>query len=677
MSTIPHCLVNYAQTSELIELENNAVDVFKGVTIQLPEYREINGGSKFIVKYSGAWPEEMKGAFEYAIKIWEEVLPTSLPINVTAELGTIRGSRDVISKVGFFTYNFDGDFDKEIAAPSSMIKHIVLREQHRSYQERFISEITDSTFFKNEDIKITYNESLKDQFSFSLDGEPNEDKYDFVTVVLRDIAMGLGFGTNFTADVTSGTMNLTDARKTPYEQLIFKALDTENPTEAYSRATLGTLEVKMYDGIRLDFNTFTLYAPTEWKNGVSLRSLIPNEKDPMSRLLTYDFGKGYIMRDLSGINWQEYFAGTLDWNIPVRTGAASVYASQEGHSTDILPYRGNAVISFDNTRSDYFSESISDHNSYTINRISNKSISPEITEYCKRFNYFSPTDYVDMYTKGISICALLNNGEWDELYRDSHMMGAMTLSINLENLKLHYDESQYARGTTGGLRYRITNCIGDFDNLYGFEKDYYTVKYYTRDYTPEKPKIKYSKILNEYSSEARISPQSDEYFIDVVIGIRNIEGAKRVIVQQLDEGETLPFEYEAYDFRKGYFIANLDRELSTNLYVVSYNDNGAIASETINIPPMGYPDVKLTYSYKRTKINIGGIPEELKGSNELTCTVSSVAGTSDGMPIFKSLDIVDGSVDISSLPRGTFVMTIKYKNQQIGLFRFIRTLLNM
>lgn len=241
-------LTTYSQEASFLECENYAVDVFKGVTMQLQDYREINGGSKLIVSYSGVWPEEMKGAFEYAIKLWEEVLPTSLPINITAKLEPIRGSREVLSKVGFHTYNFNGDFEKEIAAPSTLIKNVVLRQSHRSYQDRFTDEFNDSTLFNDEDICITYNQYKLEDFSFSLDGEPTENKYDFVTLVLRDIALGLGFGVNFTADVVEKSFNFTNARNTPYEKLIIEALNTTDHHEAFNNATKGNLKIELLDG---------------------------------------------------------------------------------------------------------------------------------------------------------------------------------------------------------------------------------------------------------------------------------------------------------------------------------------------------------------------------------------------------------------------------------------------
>ena len=49
----------------------------------MPIVRQINGGTVFKVTYEPEelWDNSMRGAFEYACKIWEEQLPNSLPIN--------------------------------------------------------------------------------------------------------------------------------------------------------------------------------------------------------------------------------------------------------------------------------------------------------------------------------------------------------------------------------------------------------------------------------------------------------------------------------------------------------------------------------------------------------------------------------------------------------------------
>lgn len=57
--------------------------------VDVPSVRSINGGTVFKVKYEGEWSNDMKGAFEYACKIWEEQMPPCLPIKIIAEVGDL------------------------------------------------------------------------------------------------------------------------------------------------------------------------------------------------------------------------------------------------------------------------------------------------------------------------------------------------------------------------------------------------------------------------------------------------------------------------------------------------------------------------------------------------------------------------------------------------------------
>ena len=162
-------LIAYAQQTDTIVCENFATEVFKGVNVTMPQYREINSGSKFLVRYEGVWSEEMTGAFEYAVKMWEEVLPTTLPINIVAKVKTIRGTKKVLSRVTYPTHNFNGNFVSSFATPYTMLKRVVFIEHHRSFKERFNDQITDTKIFNDDDITIEFNKDMLGEFSYSPD----------------------------------------------------------------------------------------------------------------------------------------------------------------------------------------------------------------------------------------------------------------------------------------------------------------------------------------------------------------------------------------------------------------------------------------------------------------------------------------------------------------------------
>jgi len=614
----------------------------------------------------------MIGAFEHAVKIWEEVIPTSLPISITAKLGKLRGSQNVLSRVMVNTYSFNGGVrDYRYATYMPTIKNVLLQEYHAGIPVRFHNEIDSIQILeKPNDIEITYNIDMIGQFDFSLDGNISSNKYDFVTLAMRDIALGLGLGSKLSANTAKKEFNFTGQKLTPFETIVTNAIGSNDPKTAYINATQGTLSIVLGD-YPSTADTLHLYAPNPWINMTSLQYFIPEQAKPLTKLLTYDFGKGYVMRDLSGEDWELLFERLLDWRREIPTGGKANTIAQIGTSNNILPYNGSFSISFNDNENRIFKakeenqlSKILLHKSASTESIdlNNDGTNLYTHTYCDPYNCFSST-YPN--GTGITLSALLDDGTWDCLYMVGGFFGALTL--NMDDLPLHFDESRYARGTTGGLRYRLTQASEAWDNISGVYKKY-KVKYFTRDFTPQAATIKYSNIYSEPENLRTLS-SDDDYFVDVVIGISHLEGTKRVIVEQWDEGEPVPFQYEVEDFRDGYFIANLDRELSTQLTVVSYNENGSRRSNTITIPPIGYDTQNLTFTKRGDDISINGLNDRLLSSDKLSCTVTNVINPGIAA---KQAAVKDGKVSVGDLSGGIYVLALYNGSDKIGDYKFVK-----
>ena len=134
--------------------------------------------------------------------------------------------------------------------------------------------------------------------------------------------------------------------------------------------------------------------------------------------------------------------------------------------------------------------------------------------------------------------------------------------------------------------------------------------------------------------------------------------SNKIIVEQLDEGERVPFRYEATDFRQGYFIANLDRELSTQLTVISYNDNGNTRSNTIVIPAIGYDDLQENISFDicDNHISTNGIDRiQPNASYTITNMINANFVKTEKLP-------TDGIIDISELKSGCYILSLRNGN---------------
>ncbi len=114
----------------------------------------------------------------------------------------------------------------------------------------------------------------------------------------------------------------------------------------------------------------------------------------------------------------------------------------------------------------------------------------------------------------------------------------------------------------------------------------------------------------------------------------------------------------------------IDRELSTQLTVISYNSNGYRRSNTINIPPIGYPANAVTFKRIADGIYLDGVPQKLINSGKLSYSLQNVvtSATSANNETINS----DGVVDISNIPNGVYVLTLFGDSGIIGNYKFIK-----
>lgn len=138
-------IASQGQTST--ESDSYALDQYIEKRTDVPIVRQINGGTVFKVTYEPEelWDNSMRGAFEYACKIWEEQLPNSLPINILAKIGNIRGTNNMnlLSKVQSTTYDF-ANFETVL---SSRMKYVLLAEHNSGHNVTYVDSITNVDFF--------------------------------------------------------------------------------------------------------------------------------------------------------------------------------------------------------------------------------------------------------------------------------------------------------------------------------------------------------------------------------------------------------------------------------------------------------------------------------------------------------------------------------------------------
>lgn len=194
----------------------------------------------------------------------------------------------------------------------------------------------------------------------------------------------------------------------------------------------------------------------------------------------------------------------------------------------------------------------------------------------------------DIYSYQGSVSLLLKDGTWDIVYT---IPMDYNNTISVSDFTLHHENKDYARTTDGYLRCRITRTKDIFGT-----KNSVTTRYYALDYLPQMVVMAKSKVLDTFI---------DDYYTDVEISYKNIEGTTRIVVAQYDYGEEVPFQYSLSDIKSGKFTATVDKEYPTRFVITSYNKNGSTTSEEYvlnGILPID--NLELSFAYSNGLIHI-------------------------------------------------------------------------
>lgn len=134
--------------------------------------------AEIIVNYSG-FSTEAKAAFQYAVDIWETLIVSSVPINIDANWQGLESNVLGSAVWGTLMGNFDG------ARPDTW------------YPIALAEKINGSELNSGADIIAKFNKDA--DWYLGTDGKTPSGKFDLVTVVMHEIAHGLGFTHSFSA----------------------------------------------------------------------------------------------------------------------------------------------------------------------------------------------------------------------------------------------------------------------------------------------------------------------------------------------------------------------------------------------------------------------------------------------------------------------------------------------
>lgn len=413
-----------------------------------------------------------------------------------------------MSKINTLLYENFNRFN-DLLSLSSQVKAIVLEEYQRGENVQFVDTIEGSEFFDRADITLTYNKDLLNEFSYSLYATP-VDKYDFITLVLRDIARGLGIASNIMADVPNKKLFFAE-KISSYESYIYSIVGRD-ASQAYINATKGGLPINISN-----YGTLSLYAPPVFLNGISLNSFFPDPNKKITQLLTYEFGRGTVIRSIED-DYASLFKYGLGWEAMIYTGGSHADGNgvTAGNTGEVVPYGGTITGSMSSS----LAETNPEDKAYTANKVYNNvgtynnTSSFNIREYCKPYDCnYRPNAPID--EEGWTVALLKKDGTWDIVY-DLPVIPS-SLNVSMQNFNYHCNMDDYARTADGFLRCRVVYSQNEPDFLYGGTYRSMKTRYYVLDHLPQRTKMKFSGVMPTTSARAL----TNEYMRDIKIGIKD------------------------------------------------------------------------------------------------------------------------------------------------------------
>lgn len=275
-----------------------------------PEFLLKSGAEKkseIIVTYS-LFPTEAMQAFEFAVEIWETIIESEIPINVQANWRKLNKNTLGSAGPSEFLANFDN-------AP----------RKNRYYPVAVAEKITKSEINSTSaaDIQATFNSDAK--WYFGTDGKTPDKLHDFVTVVLHEIAHGLGFTGFFYVSNEMGTYGhgrVGDAASFDFMVVDRNRRDLLNTSvypipsnEMYKAFISNTLYLKSPVAIaQNDGKMPRLYAPLEYDDGSSIYHLndASYPSNNPNSLMTHAIGQGEAIHDPGPIT--KGIMADIGWN---------------------------------------------------------------------------------------------------------------------------------------------------------------------------------------------------------------------------------------------------------------------------------------------------------------------------------------------------------------------------
>jgi hypothetical protein len=272
------------------------------------------------------WPAGSQAAFQYAANLWGTLLNSTVPIKIDACWASLGEGVLGHSATDSFYRNFAG-------APQSNTWYSVALANALSGADRNGN---------TAEMHIAYSSSSSFTWYFGADGNPPMSQYDFVSVVLHEIAHGLNFAGSMQVSGGVGSWGGGTGYPVIYDRfaengsiqaLINTSLFPNPSTQLAAQLTSNNIYFNgTYAKAANGNSRVKLYAPSTWRPGSSYAHLDEMFNGTANALMTYSLNNGEAVHDPGPIPCG--ILRDLGWQNPCQTTSAPTV-------TSITPSSGN------------------------------------------------------------------------------------------------------------------------------------------------------------------------------------------------------------------------------------------------------------------------------------------------------------------------------------------------
>ena len=505
-----------------------------------PQSRRIYGGSIIKVSYEGSnvmRNTKLQNAMAKACHLWEEQMPTCFPLKIAVRMGNLNNTT-ALARVETINGN-DSVFDYGKLYLKKWYMYPLSEIPEENYTFEF--------FRDSPDIIITFTN--RNVFDYSLSGNTNSGKYDFITVAL---------------------------------QAFYKALD------------LSSLD-----------NTLSSSLPDVQEGYV--RSAFRDTSGPEETIVQSELSKNTVVRYL-GDGMHDYLEPKWFINYIAVGMGGSVISDTTSCTYPVTAYQGQQSGSV-------LSTPIND------NRNNNN-----VAQYLSQFYETSG---------GYGNFVMQNDGTWRKFIYYSNI----SENDNMVNARQVDGHLIIKTVTENGLNSIVT---------------YSLYEYIPRKSTPVLISAAPFSLYGTNSVLARPLNRDDDEYMEVTIGFTDIEGCANILVEQVDEDYPFPTYYYV-DPEDGEFVAIMNKNYKSTFTLHYINAHGETIGNPIEIDLSDFDTnaLDMTVSFHGGKIEYNIFEKDM--NSKAICTVKNLLSSETSFT--RKVDNENGTIDISDLPRGLYLVT--------------------